>query len=647
MNRLLIFLILLLQFATSKADTTLEGITYSLAGSYKYKVVAIDDKLGESVTIPENIKAHGKDCPVISIDMRRINNTLKTLNAPFVKEIRTTSGGTTVYLPNIQKIVLGDAVEYIDLRKCPKLRELEWTPSNIKTIVSNCFSECPELNLGKIKFGENLASIGAGAFQGCTNLKSVDFENCTNLEVIQSNTFKGCTNLKSVNFNNCINLKSIGAAAFFGCTELSPGQNGTLQIPLSCTNIGDLAFGNCSKLKNVKAYGWKLSEDNITDTGQFSDCTSLVSISLPDNLEHIPAKAFSGCENLKYIVPWEYQNQSVVIFPKTIKIIGESAFSGCKSLTNLLKDRDIKMPDDIKIVEENAFENCTGLISISFPLTEDREIIAYKNSFAKCTNLKHITLSEPPKKDDEQSENTSSRAYMANYSTTGGLVVKSGAFNGCTNLCSLPAPAGVKSWNKYDNEGWKITALNTPYYVKNVASNDIEDLVHPNIFSLYDINTVYFHSGTTSISQDALSMCDNVDRLVFYAPSAEEQADTPALHIAPMAFVSNRKLVNIECNYLIPPTIEENVFSNETYRVGCLMVPESSVELYSTANGWKNFKLITTDGQQSSIRQIEAVDNNCSTEYFNLQGMPISPDRLVPGLYIRRQGRVSDKVVIK
>lgn len=647
MKRLLIFLILLLQFTTSNADTTLEGITYSLHSSYKFDVVAIDENLGESVSIPEKIIHYGKECTVVGIDIRRINNTLKTLNAPYVEEVRTCDGGTTTYLPNIQKIVLGNSVKYIDLRKCPKLRELEWSPSNIKTIVSNCFSECPELNLGEIKFGKNLESLGDGAFKGCTNLKSVNFEDCPNLEAILHSTFQGCTNLKSVNLNNCTNLKRIDYAAFFGCTELSPGQNGTLEIPLSCTSIGTQAFGNCSKLKNVKAYGWKLSEDNISDVGQFSNCTSLVSVSLPDNLEIIPANAFSGCENLKHIIPWEYQNQSGVIFPKTIKRIGKSAFSGCKSLTNLLKDRDIKMPDDINIVEENAFENCISLISISFPHPVNRKIIAYTNSFAKCTNLKHIKLSEPPKKGDEQSENTRSRTYPASYSTTGGLVVKSGAFNGCINLCSLPAPAGVMSWDKGYNERWEITALNTPYYVKDVASNDIENLVIPNIFSLDDIKTIYFHSGTTSISQDALSMCGNVDKLVFYAPSAEEQADAPTLHIAPMAFVSNRKLVNIECNYLIPPAIEENVFSKETYRVGCLIVPESSVELYSTANGWKNFKLITNDGPQSSIKQIESVDNDCSTEYFNLQGMPISPDRLVPGLYIRRQGRASGKVVIR
>ena len=467
---------------------------------------------------------------------------------------------------------------------------------------------------------------------------------CEHLKEIKSGAFKG-SDLQDIKLPNGLN--SILYNAFEDCTELCPGSTGTLVIPASCINIYGSAFKNCTKLKNVKMYGWKINYNEKMMDSQFAGCTSLISVSLPDNLDCIPNSAFANCENLRYITTWSFQNQAAIIFPKTVKIIAKNAFSGCKSLTNLLKNRDINMPDAIEKVDEGAFSNCTGLISISFPHPANRVIIAYTNSFEKCTNLKHIKLSEPPKEEDEQNRGAESQAYSANYSIKGGLDIRAGAFNGCTSLCSLPAPAGVMSWSKGYNEGWKITAIYTPYYLKDVAKYDIDAMVHPNIFSLADIKTVYFHSSTTSISQDALSMCGNVEKLVFYTPTAEEQSDIPTLNIAPMAFGSNRKLINVECGYLTPPTINENVFSNETYSSGCLVVPEGSVELYRAANGWRNFKMIITDGQQSSIKQIEADSNDNSAEYFDLQGRPVSHDRLVRGIYIRRQDGVSSKVVIR
>lgn len=657
MKRLLFILIMLLQFSISNADELMKGVYYSsgnILGRIIYYVYDIDENAGKHVVIPDVVTIPLKNGKTQNIHISKIdfnnhntsiktNSTLETLEAKFVEEITISND---YRLTNLTKIVLGENLKkigFLNKERCPNLKDLQWEPDKVVSITS--FSGQTEIFNETLRFGTSLKEIGENAFNGCHGIQTVDLSKCTNLKIIGKGAFS-CSDLKDIKFAN--GLLVIYDEAFKDCKELFPGSTGTLNIPETCTEIGHNAFEGCTKLENVKAYGWKIGSASQSQSGsQFSGCTSLTSVSLPDNLDYIPNSAFANCENLKYITTKSFQNQAAVIFPKTVKIIAKKAFSGCKSLTNLLKNRDIDMPDAIEKVDEEAFSNCTGLISISFPHPVDREIIAYTNSFEKCTNLKHITLREPPKEDDEQNGVAKTQAYSASYSTKGGLVIKAGAFNGCTSLCSLPAPAGVKSWNKGYNEGWKITAIYTPYYVKDVAKDDIDALVHPNIFSLTDIKTVYFHSSTMSISQDALSLCGNVEKLVFYAPTAEEQSDSPTLNIAPMAFVSNRKLINVECDYLTPPAIDENVFSNETYSSGCLIVPEGSVDFYRAANGWKNFKMISTDGQQSSIKQIEADSNDTPAEYFDLQGRPVTPDRLVRGLYIRRQGGVSSKVVIR
>lgn len=54
----------------------------------------------------------------------------------------------------------------------------------------------------------------------------------------------------------------------------------------------------------------------------------------------------------------------------------------------------------------------------------------------------------------------------------------------------------------------------------------------------------------------------------------------------------------------------------------------------------------TTNPAQSGIGSIVA-DENAPVEYFNLQGVKVSADRLTPGLYIKRQGKTVSKVILK
>lgn len=54
----------------------------------------------------------------------------------------------------------------------------------------------------------------------------------------------------------------------------------------------------------------------------------------------------------------------------------------------------------------------------------------------------------------------------------------------------------------------------------------------------------------------------------------------------------------------------------------------------------------TTNPASSGIDSI-AADENAPVEYFNLQGIKIAADHLIPGLYIKRQGKTVSKVILK
>lgn len=64
------------------------------------------------------------------------------------------------------------------------------------------------------------------------------------------------------------------------------------------------------------------------------------------------------------------------------------------------------------------------------------------------------------------------------------------------------------------------------------------------------------------------------------------------------------------------------------------------------ADTWEIRDLYVKGTKTSGVAAIEA-DTNAPVEYFNLQGMRVSGDTLTPGLYIRRQGSVTTKILVK
>lgn len=61
---------------------------------------------------------------------------------------------------------------------------------------------------------------------------------------------------------------------------------------------------------------------------------------------------------------------------------------------------------------------------------------------------------------------------------------------------------------------------------------------------------------------------------------------------------------------------------------------------------WNEFE-DETQGDVNGIGEIAAGDDNAPVEWYNLQGIRVSENALVPGIYIRRQGSKSVKVLVK
>ena len=163
-----------------------------------------------------------------------------------------------------------------------------------------------------------------GSFNGCTNLTSIKFPH--SIKSLQNGSFSNCKNLKIDVF--IPNLESIGDGAFL---------NTSIKRVLNLGNITNIPGGS-----------------NITATGTFNGCTSLIEF----------------------------------VCPETVTSIGQNAFRGCKSLSSF------NMPTALTKLAGEAFYNCTSLVieDLSLPnLTSLGQNAFYGVSIKRISNLGNIT----------------------------------------------------------------------------------------------------------------------------------------------------------------------------------------------------------------------------------------------------------------
>ena len=181
-------------------------------------------------------------------------------------------------------------------------------------------------------------------------------------------------------FMYCVLLKSISIPKSVICLNGNPfvDWDGKLEC-LSPDFIyeDDVLFNeNKSKIisfrnKNIELYAIPDSVISIGDSA-FSGCRSLSSIVIPNSVNSIGDSAFSGCRSL-----------SSIVIPDSVTNIGEGAFSGSRSLSSIV------IPNSVTCIEKGAFYYCSSLSSIVIP---DSVTSISDTTFANCHSLSSIVI---------------------------------------------------------------------------------------------------------------------------------------------------------------------------------------------------------------------------------------------------------------
>ena len=216
-----------------------------------------------------------------------------------------------------------------------------------------------------------------------------------------------------------VKIKAIGKNVFSDCNSLV-----SISIAEGITVIGDQAFSGCENLITVNL------PNGLTSIGgrAFEDCISMESIYLPDSITTLYSEVFDGCINL-----------SLVNYPKSWTRKEAYCASGNGPFTNCPKLTTISIPDGVTIIPDDAFVYTTSIKQVILPSTIN---VIGENAFGLCTQLESISI--PVGVTEIKHQVFSGCTKLNNVSLPDGLISIGGhAFEDCESLMKIHLPDSI------------------------------------------------------------------------------------------------------------------------------------------------------------------------------------------------------------
>lgn len=395
---------------------------------------------------------------------------------------------------------------------------------------------------------------------------------------IGNQTFQGCTGLTNVTIPDSV--QKIGAWAFYLCGGLknvdipanveignsSFRQSGLEQVTVSGGSVGQYAFHRNVSLKKID-----INCETIGDEA-FSGCDSLTDITLGNSVKTLGDKVFYTCKNLENVE-----------IPSTVTDIGEKTFYSCPAL----KEAIIRAGT----VKAGTFYNCRALTTLiisdnamldaSFTAAntyakEKLETVRIgkgeigNSAFSNCTNLTTVELGN-----DVTSIGKSAFLKCTQLPSItigdGVISIGSGAFNGCTALTNANIGSGAIGANAFQDCS----------RLANVTLGDGVTSIGANAFlRCTELTSMNIGSSVRTIENYAFSGC-----------KALEEVTISAAQIGNQAFRSASALKKVTLGDGVE-AIPAGAFSN------CGMGNKNnSPELYLKAGTW------TSNGQKTFVAE--------------------------------------------
>ncbi len=529
---------------------------------------------------------------------------------------------------------------------CDKLKAIT-LPASVKTVESNAFANT---GLTDITIPATVDSLGQRAFGECGNLTNIRIENKAaalklwngyygtfaysdaektvyvgrDLQLNDNTTVFGA-NPTSVTFGDYVTtinpnmfydngklasvtigkgVKTIGIQAFYNCGNDESVSDLTVKMGENITQISENAFYYCKKLKSITLP----SSLKVIESSAFSN-TGLTSISIPASVDSLGTRAFGECFNLTSI----RIEDSATPLKMWNGYYGTFAYSDAEKTVYV--GRDLQLNDNTTV-----FGNPTSAVFGNYVTNINPRMFNDNSTLASVTIGKGVkAIGYEAFRNCGNGENVSKLTVTMGDNIT---QIANDAFYYCKKLTSVTLPSSLKliEANAFSNTG--LTSITIPASVDslgtrtfgecgNLTSIRIEDNATP--LKLW--NGYY---GTFAYTDAEKTVY--VGRDLQY----EEQGSSPfsnitSATIGPKVTSLNPNelrsdiLMSVQVPWQTPIAIQENVFSDNTYQNGTLLVPGGTKQAYAEAEGWKKF--FTVDVWSVIVKLTATGHGSIATEY--------------------------------
>lgn len=411
-----------------------------------------------------------------------------------------------------------------------------------------------------------VTSIGTSAFEALNNLQSVTLP--SSITAINTDAFYGCVKLGAINLEE--GLTTINLRAFYNC------HLDSVVIPSTVTSIGNKVFyGN-----PIKAVVWKPATCSIgsDDNAPFYSTSSQVtSFTFAEGVETVPAYI---CKNMNQL--------DTIVLPASVRSLGQAAFMYC---TNL---KSINLPVTQKTLPVSFLEGCTSLESIELPATLTT---ISSDAFYGCSKLANVNLHEGLTTINQRAFYNCKLAEITIPSTV--TSIGNGAFKGNPTTTIVWKPANC-SIGTDDNAPFYSTSSKVSSFVFGDSVQVIPAYLCKNMNLL---DSIVIPPTVTSIGQSAFMYCYRLKSLTF--PQGIKTVATSILEgctaLEEVFIPSSVTAINQDAFYgcsalraihnlaFTPQTITERAVNSVNKQTCILYVPMDYINLYQTANVWKDF----------------------------------------------------------
>ena len=443
----------------------------------------------------------------------------------------------------------------------------------------------------------------------------------------------------------CYDLDSATKRAkVVSCEGFVAGYTGHISIPMSITNngtnyqittIASAAFKDCTSMLSI------IIPNSITriEDKAFEYCKGLTTITIPNSVIRIVGSPFSGCDNLTSMTiedgeePLGFTNYFLFEVPIKTLYLGRKAtffdasyhafgtpLYGMKTLTSLT------IGNTVSNIDNNAFLGCNNL---SILRIEDGEKVLVVNSAFYSCPLETLYIGRNISSTGSPFENQSKLSSVTfGHNVTS---LPSNTFSGCNNLTTaIFENEKLGSWIKGRNSVTKVVVKNTVKTAESSAFNGCTGLTSvyitdisawcnisfPNASSnpLYYAHHLYWNeeeirdliipTSITSIGKYAFCSCSSLNSMTIH--KSIESIDKSAFQDC-----NNLSLVNINNDNIVAKTYKSSSSIKDLFG--------SQVKKYVLGQEVKSVGDYAFYGCQN-LRSIELGENIVSIGYNALSG---------------------------